>query len=125
MVIIKNKFYGVGVIKCSLLSGLFGIIGGFIFGLLLFVFIEAAIDTWGVVEIPRAGLFFLSFLIVPIGFFILFFLCSLIFFLLLNLFLKILNGVDFYFREECKGNKYPPSRSLEDPYLLPPYSANN
>ncbi len=126
MVIIKNKFYGVGVVKCSLLSGFFGLIGGFIFGFLLFIFIEAAIDAWGIGDgIPRVGLFFLSFLVVPIGFFILSFLSGLIFILLLNLFLKILNGVDFYFRGEGTSNPSLPSRSLEEPYSLPSYPSNN
>jgi hypothetical protein len=119
-----QKFYGVGVIKGSFLFSLFGFVLGIIAGFLFFIFIESAIKSWGITHIPIFGLFFISFLVIPLTFFIVSLILGSIFFLLLNLFLKLTNGVNLYFKEETFG-KVSSSKSIEEPYKLPEYQPNN
>lgn len=96
----KIKISKVNVLRFSLISGFFGIVSGLFSGIILFAFSRTIADSWGISNLPTGGLFFLAFLIVPLIYFILSFLFSAILILLLNLFLKLVKGLDIRIRKE-------------------------
>jgi hypothetical protein len=118
MGMINVNFRGVGLFKGASVFGLFGFVLGFITGIFFFIFVDAAIESWGIGDIPRGGLFFISFLVVPIVSSFIFTLGGFLFLILLNLFLRWLRGVNFSFNEEEVAKKEIPQGFKEEPYSL-------
>jgi hypothetical protein len=97
------KLKKIGVLKSSLFLGLFG----FIFGLMsclfckLFFFIINSNITQDILNNVSFNFVFpgILFLIFPIAFAIIFFLCGIGFTLILNLFLKLIKGINLNLEE--------------------------
>jgi hypothetical protein len=93
------KLKKISLMKLSLIFSFFGLLSGFITGFVFFISVEALLAGWGMDSIPTFGLIMLSFLILPLVTGILFWISGLISGLLINLFLRVIKGLDMYYEE--------------------------
>ena len=98
----KYKLIKIGLGKGTLLSGLFGLGSGLFSGFIFFVFFRTMLETWGMANVPTIGLFFLSFLAFPIISFIFAGISGFISLVFLNLFLRLIKGINIFYKEDSE-----------------------
>lgn len=87
-------------LKFSLISSFFGLLNGFVFGLLFFLFVKFSIDALGMSDLPMGALFVLCFILVPLLFALIFFIIGYILSWILDLSLKLVKGINLSVEEQ-------------------------
>jgi hypothetical protein len=119
----KVKLVSLGFWKAVLFMSLLFLFIGFIFGIGFIFFLEAALESFEITNVPIFGRLVLSLVLIPFGFCFIFTFFGIIFLLIINLILKVIKGIPLYFQEES----FTETKSIiiEEPYVLPSYDPNS
>lgn len=97
---IKFKFLEIRAFKVSFIFAIFGLLLGFILGAIWFFLVKFSAESYDLSNVPLSGLFFLSFIIIPLIVSLLAMFLGWLNCLILNLSLKLIKGLDVKVQEE-------------------------